>query len=50
MSKIDFFRVVLCYLSLMEQLFLKKFFSRSFTLRSKKMMFNRILMTHKYVM
>ena len=36
MCKFDVFKVVLCWISLMEQLFLKKLFSRTFTLRGKK--------------
>ena len=35
-AKLMFFKVYLCYFSLMEQLFLKKFFSRTCTLRGKK--------------
>ena len=34
-AKLMFFKVVLCQFSVMEQLFLKKFFSRTCTLREK---------------
>ena len=34
-SKIDVFKVVLCYFSLMIQLFLKKFFTNFYFLRGK---------------
>ena len=48
-AKVMFFKVLLCYFSLMEQTFLKNFSSRTCTLRGKKMIYNQPLMTHTYV-
>ena len=49
-AKLMFFKVVLCQFSLMKQLFLKKIFSTTCTLRGKKLMYNWPLMTHIYVL
>ena len=49
-AKLMFSKVALGKFSLMEQLFLKKIFSRTCTLRGKKMMYNWPLLTHIDVM
>ena len=48
-GKIDIFKRSFVLVLLMEQFFLKKFFSRICKLRIKKTMHNEPLMTHIYV-